>query len=50
LKAIGKHFGGYDHSTVLHALKAVEDMLDTDPDFRNVVEELKVRVQVSPEG
>lgn len=50
LKAIGKHFGGYDHSTVLHALKAVEDMLDTDPDFRNLVEELKVRVQVSPEG
>ncbi len=49
LKAIGVHFGGYDHSTVLHALQAVENMLDTDPDFRSQIEELKVLVQSNPE-
>ncbi len=50
LKAIGTHFGGYDHSTVLHAIQAVENMYDTDPEFRNQIGELKIRVQSMPEG
>lgn len=49
LKAIGTHFGGYDHSTVLHAIQAVENMLDTDSDFRSQIGELRIRVQTSPE-
>lgn len=50
LKGIGTHFGGYDHSTVLHGLKAVENMIDTDPDFRDQIGELKILVQTSPEA
>jgi chromosomal replication initiator protein len=46
LKAIGAHFGGYDHTTVLHALKTVENLMTTDADFRKQIEELKVQVQV----
>ena len=41
LKSIGSHFGGRDHSTVIHALQSVSDMLDTDARFRTSVDELK---------
>ncbi len=30
LKTIGSHFGGRDHSTILHSCKALEDYLSTD--------------------
>ncbi len=46
LKTIGAHFGGYDHTTVLHALKTVENLITTDAEFRKQIEELKVQVQV----
>ncbi|MCZ8354266.1 MAG: chromosomal replication initiator protein DnaA [Cyclobacteriaceae bacterium] len=49
LALIGENFGGRDHSTVIHALESVEDMMKTDPNFKNTVEELgkrlKMRVQ-----
>ncbi len=38
-KAIGKYFSR-DHSTVIHAIEAVSDLLDTDSKFRKVVEEV----------
>ncbi|MFH1008104.1 MAG: chromosomal replication initiator protein DnaA [Candidatus Latescibacterota bacterium] len=38
LKTIGLHFGGRDHSTVIHACKAVQEKLKHDATFR---EELK---------
>jgi chromosomal replication initiator protein len=37
LEAIGRRFGGRDHSTVIHACKAIQARIDTDPRF---VEEL----------
>ena len=37
LKTIGAEYGGRDHSTVIHAVNVVRDLLKTDPD-------LKVRV------
>lgn len=37
LEAIGRRFGGRDHSTVIHACKAIQARVDTDPRF---VEEL----------
>ena len=46
LKSIGYHFGGRDHSTVIHAVQAVNDMYDTDPRFRNSVEELKKKLKM----
>jgi len=40
LALIGENFGGRDHSTVIHALESVEDMMKVDPNFKNSVEEL----------
>src|SRR5690606_14468258 len=45
--------GGRDHSTVIHALESVEDMMKTDMNFRASVEELgkklKMRMRFLPQ-
>ncbi len=46
LKSIGYHFGGRDHSTVIHALQSVNDMMDTDAKFRYSVDELKKKLKM----
>ena len=46
LKSIGFHFGGRDHSTVIHAVQSVNDMIDTDSIFKKNVEEIKKRISV----
>ena len=46
LKSIGYHFGGRDHSTVIHAVQSVNDMLDTDAKFRYAVDELKKKLKL----
>ena len=46
LKSIGYHFGGRDHSTVIHALQSVNDMIDTDSKFRYSVDELKKKLKM----
>jgi chromosomal replication initiator protein len=38
LVAIGSHFGGRDHSTVIHAIRKVEALVASDPDFAARVE------------
>lgn len=40
--AIGKLFGGRDHTTVMHAVKAVEKRCIDDPEVRNTVDSLSV--------
>ena len=40
LPEIGRHFGGRDHSTVLHAVHKVENMVRNDPAFENVLDQL----------
>jgi chromosomal replication initiator protein len=47
LKTIGLHFGGRDHSTVIHALKTVQDLCCTDKEFNRYVEELRKKIQLS---
>ncbi len=47
LKLIGKHFGGRDHSTVIHSCQAIQNLLDTDEEFRDSVDELKKKIQMS---
>lgn len=47
LKAIGKHFGGRDHSTVIHSCQAVQNQIDTDQDFNDSVKELQKKIQMS---
>lgn len=46
LKSIGYHFGGRDHSTVIHALQSVNDMIDTNAKFRFSIEELKKKLKI----
>lgn len=45
LKVIGDSFGGRDHSTVIHSLKTVKDMMDTDTIFKDKVNSLVKKVQ-----
>ncbi|MBS1489248.1 MAG: chromosomal replication initiator protein DnaA [Bacteroidetes bacterium] len=40
LALIGENFGGRDHSTVIHALESVEDMMKVDANFKNSMDEL----------
>jgi chromosomal replication initiator protein len=49
LALIGQNFGGRDHSTVIHALEMVEDLMKTDTNFKNSVDELgkKLKSRVS---
>jgi chromosomal replication initiator protein len=46
LKTIGLHFGGRDHSTVIHANNTVEDQMETDPQFRNTVDEIGRKIEL----
>jgi chromosomal replication initiator protein len=46
LALIGENFGGRDHSTVIHALESVEDMMKADANFKNSVEELTKKLKM----
>ncbi len=50
LKNIGLHFGGRDHSTVIHATNSVDNLLDTDERFRDSVETLRRRIELRSRG
>lgn len=45
LKTIGLHFGGRDHSTVIHAYQSVEDLMKTNERYAQTVHHLKKRLQ-----
>jgi len=40
LDQVGKHFGGRDHTTVMHAVRKTADLIQSDPDIRQLVEEI----------
>jgi chromosomal replication initiator protein len=46
LKTIGLHFGGRDHSTVIHAYQSVEDQMRIDPKYQTNVGQIKRRLQM----
>jgi len=46
LKTIGLRFGGRDHSTVIHAYQSVENQLDIDPRFKEMIEEIKHQIEL----
>ena len=50
LALIGENFGGRDHSTVIHALESVEDMMKTDANFKNSVDELSKKLKMRISG
>ena len=43
---IGLAFDGRDHSTVIHAIQTVNDIMETDTSFRNAVNELKKKFKM----
>ncbi|MBM3440893.1 MAG: chromosomal replication initiator protein DnaA, partial [Bacteroidetes bacterium] len=47
LKTIGEHFGGRDHTTVIHSCQTVKDLMDTDNMFKESVLELQQKVQLA---
>jgi len=47
LKTIGLHFGGRDHSTVIHAIQTVEQLMETEPQFREQLENIKNKIEIS---
>ena len=46
LKTIGLHFGGRDHSTVIHAYQSVEDQMRVDSKYQAHVQQIKRRLQM----
>lgn len=47
LKTIGLHFGGRDHSTVIHAYNLIESLLRQDPKLNEVVETIQNKIEIS---
>lgn len=46
LKSIGFHFGGRDHSTVIHAITTVNDMMDTDKRFMASMDDIQKKFKM----
>jgi chromosomal replication initiator protein len=46
LKTIGLKFGGRDHSTVIHGVQSVENQIETDPRYREIIDELRHKLEL----
>lgn len=44
LKTIGLHFGGRDHSTVIHACQTIEEMAAADKNIRSIIEDIRSKI------
>ena len=44
LESVGRHFGNRDHTTVLHACRKTESLLETDPSIRQAVTDLTTQL------
>lgn len=47
LKTIGLHFGGRDHSTVIHAYQSVEDQMRLDSKYRDTLQLARKKIETS---
>jgi len=47
LKTIGLHFGGRDHSTVIHACNSIEQMRQEDLIIKNLVDNLRNQIELA---
>jgi len=50
LSRIGELLGGYDHATVLHAVKTVNNLIDTDKHFKHRVMRISNIMSELPEN
>ena len=46
LATIGMHCGNKDHATVLHACKTINNLIDTDKQFRNQAEKIDKKIKM----
>jgi chromosomal replication initiator protein len=46
LANIGAHCGGKDHATVLHACRTVNNLQETDKQFRGYLEDLEKKLSI----
>ncbi len=46
LKTIGLHFGGRDHSTVIHACTTVEDSMSKDQSMKDIVNNVRSQIEL----
>lgn len=47
LKTIGDHFGGFDHTTVIHSCQTVENLMSTDAEYKENLMEIQQKVQMA---
>lgn len=47
LKTIGLHFGGRDHSTVIHAQSSIEDAIKTDFKLKETIDSIRSKVELT---
>jgi chromosomal replication initiator protein len=47
LKTIGLHFGGRDHSTVIHACNAIDNFKTKDDSFGRIIEDIRDKIEFS---
>ncbi len=47
LKNIGLHFGGRDHSTVIHACTTIEDLIGKDKSIKETVDTIKSKIELA---
>jgi chromosomal replication initiator protein len=46
LKSIGYHFGGRDHSTIIHAIQSVNDMLKTEQEVKSAIQSIQKQLKL----
>ena len=46
-QSIGQHFGGRDHSTVLYAYQQIADLMNTNEQAKNTINQIRLRLQTS---
>lgn len=46
LKTIGLHFGGRDHTTVIHAFQTIEKRIQTEPTFREMIQDIQNKIEL----
>ncbi len=46
LKTIGLHFGGRDHSTVIHACTTIEDSMSKDQSLKDIVNNVRSQIEL----
>ncbi len=50
LKVIGEAYGGRDHATVIYACRSIQNLIETDPEFRSSIAEIEKQISMRLAG